>query len=80
MRHGGNAYAAHGSPSDIAGAFSAGSSIPVVGPVRATASVSGLMYDFEIEMPGTLRGNPGSLQRGFQTDMLLHLGATWTLR
>jgi hypothetical protein len=34
---------------------------------------------FDLPMPPELRLNPGSLERGRQVDLLVHLGVIWML-
>ncbi|MEP6729889.1 MAG: hypothetical protein ABJE10_04580 [bacterium] len=77
VRHGGDAYARYGSPTSPAGAFGMGFSIPVVSGFNFSAGASAMLYPFDLPMPMELRGNPGSLQHGFQTDVLFHVGLHW---
>lgn len=77
VRHGGDAYADHGSPIDVAGVLGVGAAAHVVSRLRVTGGVSALLYTFDLEMPPDLRSNPGSLQRGFQRDVQLHFGLSW---
>jgi hypothetical protein len=49
---------------------------------RLTAGATTLLYPFDVKMPPNVstpngQGNDGSLQHGFQTDALFHLGVRW---
>jgi len=77
VRHGGEAYERHGSPTDLAGVVGVGGTVPVIGRLRATAGLTGILYPFKVPMPPRLRGNPGPLQHGLRKDLLLHVGLNW---
>jgi hypothetical protein len=80
IRHGGDAYAPYGSPVSAAGAFGASLRLPIASRLQVTAGTTTLLYLFDLKMPPELRGNPGSLQRGRQTDVLWQLGMRWGVR
>jgi len=79
VRHGGDAYAGVGSQTDLAGAAGLGGSVPITGALSATAGVTALVYSYDVAMPADLRANGESLQKGFQSDVLLSVGVTWAL-
>ncbi len=79
IRHGGDAYARYGTPTDTGVAIGAGGRLPIAARLHATFGVSTLVYMFDLPMPPELSRNPGSLQRGRQVDTFLYLGATWML-
>lgn len=78
VHHGGQAYAAYGSPTSFAGALGATLAVPVVAHLQFTADAMVLFYRIDIPMPSNLRLNPGSLERGTQQDALLHTGLAWS--
>lgn len=80
VRHGGDAYNAYGAPTSAAGALGIGVTAPIGAHVRLAAGATTLLYSLTVKMPPELRGNPGSLEHGFQTDALLHLGIRWVPR
>ena len=80
VRHGGDAYHAYGSPTSAAGALGVGLTAPIGAHLRLAAGATTRLYSLTVKMPPELRGNPGSLEHGFQTDALLHLGVAWVPR
>ena len=79
VRHGGEAYAGVGSQTDLAGAAGLGGSISISRAVRAAAGVTALFYSYDVAMPADLRAAGESLQKGFQSDVLVSVGVTWAL-
>jgi hypothetical protein len=77
VRHGGSAYAPYGSPVSAAGAASVGVSARVASRAEVALGVTTLLYPFDLAMPAALQRNPGSLEHGFQTDAMVHLGVRW---
>lgn len=79
VRHGGEAYEAHGSPADAGPVIGAGAAVRLFRGLRATLGASALFYTLDVPMPPRLSGNPGSLQRGKQSDLHIQFGLTWLL-
>lgn len=79
VRHEGDAYAPYGSPTDLAGTVGAGVNLPIFSDLSVTAGASALFYMLDVPMPLMLQENPGSLERGFQTDLLFRLGLSWAM-
>ena len=77
VRHGGDAYAPHGSPVSVGSALGVGITLPITLRLRIAADATTLLYPFDVKMPPELQGNPGSLQHGVQTDALIRLGVRW---
>lgn len=77
VRHGGDAYTPFGSPVEVAAALGAGASVRLIAGLRASAGVRMLLYPFNVSVPYGSGFEPGSLEHGFQTDMLLQVGAVW---
>lgn len=72
VRHGGAAYAPYGAPSQVTGVLGLGSAIPIRHRLNATLGITMMLYSFDLkDSTGT------SLERGFQTDALLHVGLSW---
>jgi hypothetical protein len=82
VRHGGDAYAniGAGSPANAAAALGVGLDIPIVSRLRGTVGAETLFYQMDVPMPPESRLNPGSLERGFQIDALVHVGLAWGWR
>lgn len=80
IRHGGDAYAAVGAQTDLAGALGLGGRVPLGGAFALTAGVSALFYAYDVAMPAALRLNGDSLQKGTQRDVLFHVGVDWVWR
>jgi hypothetical protein len=80
VHHGGDAYEEYGSPTSPAAAVALGASVRVGGHFRITAGATGLLYPYEVEMPPELAANGDALQEGFQRDLMLHVGLTWSSR
>jgi hypothetical protein len=80
IRHGGASYSNYGSPVDPAAEVGAHGAIEVGKRMSVTAGVTTLLYMFDLPMPPNLRLNPGSLERGRQTDLIFRIGAAWTIR
>jgi hypothetical protein len=82
IRHGGDAYAIAGvgSPITVGAALGMGLNIPIASRLSATVGAETLLYHLDIKFPPELRGNPGSLESGFQSDLLLHVGLAWRWR
>jgi hypothetical protein len=74
IRHAGKAYERYGSPVDVAGVVGIDITVPIASRLRFAAGVTTLLYPFDVPMPANLSLNPGSLEHGFQTDALLHVG------
>lgn len=79
IHHGGKAYDRHGGLTDIGPLLGAGARARITQRFHATFGLAVLTYQFDLPMPPELSGNPGSLQRGRQVDMLMHMGITWML-
>ena len=77
VQYGGDAYRCCGSPRSVGAALGAGMSLPLSAMLQVTAGATALRYSVDIGMPPALRANPGSLERGTQTDAILHLGMRW---
>src|SRR5262245_23297049 len=77
VRHGGNAYELHGSPTSFAGAIGTTLVVPVAPHLQFTANATVLLYVLDVPMPPNLRLNPGRLEHGPQRDALLHAGLSW---
>lgn len=77
VQYGGDAYRCCGSPRSVGVALGAGVSLPVASMLQVTAGATVLRYSVDVAMPPALQGNPGSLERGMQTDAVLHLGLRW---
>ena len=72
VRHGGAAYARYGTPIQVTGVLGLGYATPIRRRLNATLGITTMLYSFD------LRDSTGtSLERGFQTDALLHVGLTW---
>ena len=80
VHHGGKAYSTYGSPTQFAAALGAGSTIAVARRLRVTLGVSALRYELNIPLPPSLRLNPGSMERGTMTDVLVRAALTWNVR
>lgn len=80
VRHGGDTYAAYGAPTSVGGALGVAVTRPLGTHLQAVAGATTLLYTLNLAMPADLRGNPGSLEHGFQRDALLHVGVRWVLR
>jgi hypothetical protein len=79
VRHGGDAYAPHGSPTSVGGALGGGISYPLRGHLRIEANATAVFYSFDVPMPAQILA-PGSLEHGFQKDALVQLGLRWATR
>jgi hypothetical protein len=80
VRHGGDAYAPYGSPTQFAVALGVGSTVIVARRLRATLGLSALRYELNIPLPRNLSLNPGSMERGTMTDLLLRAAVTWSVQ
>jgi hypothetical protein len=80
VRHGGDAYRSYGSSTSAGGALGVGITAPMGAHLRVAAVATTLLYQFDLKMPPELRLNPGSLEHGFQTDALVHIGIRWAPR
>ena len=76
LRHGGQAYAdaGIGAPVSAAGTMGLGLDFGALGHLTATADVSGLFYWFNAS------DREGTVQHGFQTDLMAHIAILWRLR
>lgn len=74
VRHGGDAYERYGSPTDIAGVVGIGLTIPIAAHLRFAVGATTLLYSLDVKEGGA---NPLSLEHGFQTDALVHVGVRW---
>jgi hypothetical protein len=79
IRHGGSAYDRYSAPTDLGPIVGAGARFGLTRQLHATVGFSTLVYMFDLPMPPELRLNPGSLERGRQVDLLVHLGVGWTV-
>lgn len=79
VRHGGTSYAPYGPPTDFGTSLGAGADVRLIGGLRVSAGVNTLFYTLYLPMPADLQLNGGALEYGPQTDMLLELGATWSV-
>lgn len=77
IQHGGEAYAKFGSPLFVGGALGLGIAIPIGYHLQIAAGATTLFYGFNVKTPQTMGGDPVSLQRGSQSDALIHLGVRW---
>jgi hypothetical protein len=77
IRHGGDAYAPYGTPTNLASTIGAGGRLRLLPHVYATAGLSALVYTFDVPIPTALGLNPGSLEYGPQVDVLAHFGLSW---
>ena len=77
VQYGGDAYRCCGSPRSVGVALGAGVSLPVASMLQVTAGATALRYSVDVAMPRALQGNPGSLERGTQTDAIIHVGLRW---
>ena len=73
IRHSGTAYEAFGSPTHPVGALGFGSSFALWHDLAASVGASSLLYNWELSNSGA------TYQRGFQTDLLMHVGLTLRL-
>ena len=80
VRHGGDAYAPYGSPTQFAAALGVGSTVTFARRLRATLGLSALRYELNIPLPPYLSLNPGSMERGTMTDLLVRAALTWSVR
>jgi hypothetical protein len=79
IRHGGAAYDRFSTPTDFGPVVGAGARFALTRQLHTTVGFRTLVYMFDLPMPPELRLNPGSLERGRQVDLLVHLGVSWTL-
>jgi hypothetical protein len=77
VHHGGKAYEPYDSTTDLAAVLGVGGTVGIRGPLRASGGLGILLYPFDVPMPDELRLNPGSMQHGFQEDILMHIGVSW---
>lgn len=80
VRHGGAGYAPYGAPTDLGASLGAGADVRVSDGLRVSAGVSSVMYSFYVPPLPALRSGGGPVDYGSQADMLLQLGATWSVR
>jgi hypothetical protein len=76
VRHTGDAYAGLSSLSQGAGVIGAGSRVDLNNSVSLTAGVTTLFYMLKVPMPPEFRDEPGSLERGRQTDVTFRVAAS----
>jgi Outer membrane protein beta-barrel domain len=79
VRHAGDGYSQYGSPTNLAGAVSAGVEASLGRHLALTVGVNTLVYEMNIPTPADVRGTNDPLERGLQTDALLHLGLMWRI-
>lgn len=72
IRHGGAAYDRYGAPSQMTGVLGAGYAVPIGRRLHSTAGVTTLLYSFDLR-----DSNRVSLERGPQTDVVIHFGVSW---
>jgi hypothetical protein len=77
VHHGGEAYEQHTSLTDVGPVVGAGARIRLNRNLHATGGFSAVTYMFDMPMPSDLQLNPGSLERGRQLDVLVHIGVSW---
>jgi len=67
--HGGEAYARHGSPVQLATVLGVGSAVPLGRHLIANAGINTFLYNIDVsDSTGT------ALEHGFQVDPVLHAG------
>lgn len=79
VRHAGDGYSQYGSPTNLAGAVSAGVEASLGHHLAVSVGVNTLVYEINIPTPPDVRGTNDPLERGLQTDALLHLGLMWRI-
>jgi hypothetical protein len=79
VHHAGDAYSfdpSFRSSYDVGAVVGCGGEIPIHSRLRATIGLESLSYWIHVDNPS----DHHSLERGFQTDLMLHAGITWALR
>ena len=74
VRHGGDAYERYGSPTDVAGVLGMDFTFPIASHLRFAVGATTLLYSIDVKERSE---SPVSLERGFQTDALVHVGVRW---
>ena len=79
VHHGGDAYSfdpTFTSTADVGAALGFGADIPLGNRLRTTFGVESLLYSLHVDNSD----DKHSLERGFQTDLMLHAGVSWSVR
>lgn len=77
VQHGGSAYRFYGAPRSLGVAMGGGVALPIASALQVTAGATAVRYSLDVRMPAALRANPGSLQHGMQSDVVMHIGLRW---